>query len=139
MKRNRKWGIGGTRGTIVVEAALTLPLLALLMVGVLEFGRILMIKQIITNAAREGARVAAVNLNDTEALDSATAVAQDYLNRSGVDLSLVTIAPDFSDLNGTEAVRVSIDYEFGSDLSGWIPGIPQKMDLRSEVMMRREA
>ena len=48
----------GQRGTALMETALTLPLLLLVSVGIFEFGRAYQTWQILTNAAREGARVA---------------------------------------------------------------------------------
>jgi Flp pilus assembly protein TadG len=46
------------RGAALLEMALTLPLLLLVCVGILEFGRAYQTWQVLTNAAREGARVA---------------------------------------------------------------------------------
>ena len=46
------------RGTALIEMAFTLPLLLLISVGIIEFGRAFQTWQIVTNAAREGARVA---------------------------------------------------------------------------------
>jgi len=46
------------RGTALIEMAFTLPLLLLISVGIIEFGRAFQTWQILTNAAREGARVA---------------------------------------------------------------------------------
>src|SRR6476661_4790362 len=46
------------RGTALIEMAFTLPLLMLISVGIIEFGRAFQTWQIVTNAAREGARVA---------------------------------------------------------------------------------
>ena len=48
------------RGVALIEAAFTLPLLLLISVGIFEFGRAYQHWQILTNAAREGARVAAM-------------------------------------------------------------------------------
>ena len=50
--------IRAQRGQAMIETALTLPLLLLLSVSVFEFGRAFQYWQILTNAAREGARVA---------------------------------------------------------------------------------
>ncbi len=44
----------------MIEAALTLPLLLLVAVGIFEFGRAYQTWQVLTNAAREGARMAVV-------------------------------------------------------------------------------
>jgi Flp pilus assembly protein TadG len=46
------------RGTALIEMAFTLPLLLLISVGIIEFGRAFQTWQVLTNAAREGARVA---------------------------------------------------------------------------------
>jgi Flp pilus assembly protein TadG len=49
---------GSERGTALIETALTLPLILLVSVGIFEFGRAYQMVQVLTNAAREGARVA---------------------------------------------------------------------------------
>ena len=46
------------RGTALIETALTLPVLLLVSIGIFEFGRAYQTAQVLTNAAREGARVA---------------------------------------------------------------------------------
>lgn len=46
------------RGVAAVEAAVVLPVLIVIMFGVWEVGRMIQVKQILTNAAREGARTA---------------------------------------------------------------------------------
>jgi Flp pilus assembly protein TadG len=46
------------RGAAIIETALTLPLILLVCVGIFEFGRAYQTWQVMTNAAREGARVA---------------------------------------------------------------------------------
>ncbi len=46
------------RGQALLETALTLPLLLLVSVSIFEFGRAYQTWQVLTNAAREGARVA---------------------------------------------------------------------------------
>ena len=45
-------------GTAMLETAVTLPLILLVSVGIVEFGRAYQTWQVITNAAREGARIA---------------------------------------------------------------------------------
>lgn len=51
-------GRGGERGQAIIELALTLPLLLLVLLGVFDFGLMFQRFEIVTNAAREGARVA---------------------------------------------------------------------------------
>ena len=50
--------IKSERGAALLEAAVTLPMLLLVAVGIFEFGRAYQTWQILTNAAREGARMA---------------------------------------------------------------------------------
>src|SRR5438132_7308064 len=60
----RRWGSEMTRrfrsqrGAAIIETALTLPILLLVSVGIFEFGRAYETWEVMTNAAREGARVA---------------------------------------------------------------------------------
>jgi Flp pilus assembly protein TadG len=46
-------------GAAAVEAAFVLPVLAVIMLGLWEVGRIIEVQQVLSNSAREGARIAA--------------------------------------------------------------------------------
>lgn len=48
------------RGAALVEMAIVLPLLLLVLFGIIEFGLVLQQSQVLSNAAREGARVGSV-------------------------------------------------------------------------------
>lgn len=48
-------------GSAVVEMAVVLPLFVLIVFGIVEFGRAMMVSQLLTNAARHGARTAIVD------------------------------------------------------------------------------
>jgi len=48
----------GQRGQALIETALTLPIVLVISISIFEFGRALQVWQLLTNAAREGARVA---------------------------------------------------------------------------------
>ena len=50
--------IKSERGAALLEAAITIPMLLLISVGIFEFGRAWQTWQVLTNAAREGARLA---------------------------------------------------------------------------------
>lgn len=54
----RKRWEGDDRGAVLVEFAVTLPLLLLVLVGILDFGFVFQQYEVMTNAAREGARMA---------------------------------------------------------------------------------
>ena len=60
----------GDSGSQIAEFAVSLPLLVLFVVGIFDFTGALSLKQKLTNAAREGARVAAADpANDTNGLN----------------------------------------------------------------------
>ncbi|HEX4145918.1 MAG TPA: TadE/TadG family type IV pilus assembly protein [Pirellulales bacterium] len=58
MIRHRKTRLHARRGTAAVEAAMVLPITLLFMFGIIEYGRYVMTLQIVTSAARAGARYA---------------------------------------------------------------------------------
>lgn len=53
------------RGAVAVEMAMLLPLLLLILIGTIEFGRVLNVQISMTQAAREGARYAAIHYKDS--------------------------------------------------------------------------
>ena len=59
----------GHKGAALIEVALTLPLLLLVSVGIFEFGRAYQTWQVLTNAAREGARVAVLPDSTDDAIE----------------------------------------------------------------------
>ena len=59
------------RGAALLETAITLPLVLLVTVSIFEFGRAYQTWQVLTNAAREGARVAVIaGHTDTQVTDA---------------------------------------------------------------------
>jgi Flp pilus assembly protein TadG len=82
------------RGQALVEFALILPIILLLVVGMLEFARAWNLHQVMTDAAREGARRAV--LADTKAVngqtqDSVKAAMWNRLAQFGYDPSVATM------------------------------------------------
>jgi Flp pilus assembly protein TadG len=75
------------RGQAIVELALTLPLLLLIVLGIFDFGLMFQRYEVVTNAAREGARVAV--LPDYTAAQAVTH-AQNYLASGGVAGTVVS-------------------------------------------------
>ena len=83
------------RGAVIVEMALVLPIFLALVLGIIEFGRGLMVGQLVTNAAREGARKAIL---DGSTNSDITATIQSYLatsaNVSTSDITVtITVTP----------------------------------------------
>ena len=55
------------RGSALIEASITIPIILLISVGIFEFGRAYQTQQILVNASREGARLAVIEgTTDTE-------------------------------------------------------------------------
>ena len=69
------------RGVAMIEAAITMPLLLFVCVGIIEFGRLYQTWQVMTNAAREGARVAVLPSTVTGGVDSRV---RQYLDSGGL-------------------------------------------------------
>ena len=63
------------RGAIAVEMAVLLPLLLLILIGTMEFGRVFNVQNSLTQAAREGARHAAIHYNKDDLDVEGTALA----------------------------------------------------------------
>jgi Flp pilus assembly protein TadG len=78
---NRKRSTNPLKGQALVEVALMLPIMLLLILGAVDFGRLFMTKFILTNAAREGANYLAYYPTEVA---SSYQVIKDEANSSGV-------------------------------------------------------
>ena len=95
MKRMRS-----EKGVAMVEAAITLPIILLISVGIFEFGRAYQTSQVLTNAAREGARLAVIEgSTDTEV--------RARVNKYLTDGGLASLADSNIVLNRTTALTAS--------------------------------
>jgi Flp pilus assembly protein TadG len=63
--------IKSERGAALLETAITIPIILLISVAIFEFGRAYQTWQVLTNAAREGARVAVINGTTDESVRTA--------------------------------------------------------------------
>jgi hypothetical protein len=116
-RRSRRSPRRRRRGATLVEFALVVPVLFLLIFGTFEFGRLMMVQQIMTNAAREGARRGI--LEQSTAPEVETIVA-DYLTESTVAPATVSVSPDnLSGVGFGEPVTVTVSVPF--DEVSWLP------------------
>jgi Flp pilus assembly protein TadG len=120
----RRWFSRARRedGAALVETAFVLPIMLLVSVGIFEFGRAYQTWQVITNATREGARVAVLpEYTD----DSVKARVRTYLKDGGlpasivddtaktnVDITATTIPVDVGGTVTASAARVVVEYPF---------------------------
>ncbi len=77
----------GEKGQSLVEFALVVPLLLLLVIGIAEFGRAWMTRNIMTGAAREAVRMYAVKDNTA----AARVRADQILSSAGLDSARATM------------------------------------------------
>jgi hypothetical protein len=64
--RGRRGGSRAERGAAAVEMAIMLPLLLLVIGGLIDFGRLFFMEAVFANAARDGARMAALGYTNTQ-------------------------------------------------------------------------
>lgn len=76
------------RGVAAVEFAAVLPLILTLLVGIWEVGRMIEVQQILTNAAREGARQAATGQYTNSQVQS---IVTQYLTVAGMPTTNVKV------------------------------------------------
>jgi len=124
------------RGAAAVEFALVAPLFFLLVFGMIEFGRMVMVQQVLTNASREGARTAVL---DGTTLTDVQQIVGVYLAASGINgatLTTVPANPATADFGDPVTVTISIPFSAVS----WLP-TPMYLGaktLSASSVMRRE-
>ena len=103
------------RGSAMVEAAICIPLLLVLMVGIFEVGRAYETWQVLTNAAREGARAAVM---PSGSVADTTALVREYMSNGqltkAATASVVVNEGASINVNGNpvSASQVTVDYPF---------------------------
>lgn len=107
-------GRGGERGAAAVELAFVLVPLALLIFGILEFGRGYNARIQLTAAVREGARAAALGENDATVVEK-TKQAATGLRPDDVSVTVVP-AGGCSSLAADDDVAVDGTYPFTFDI-----------------------
>src|SRR5262245_59630018 len=118
------------RGAELIEFALVLPLLLLLVLGIVDFGFLFQRFEVVTNAAREGARLAV--LPGYVSGDVVSRV-NTYLTEGGVPFDATHLQVQVTDVSITIAagktvdakevqVRYFHDYLFLGGVLGWFGG-----------------
>ncbi len=112
--RKRSCSIPADRGAAAVEFALVLPLLMMLVMGGIDWGFYFFQAQVVTNAAREGARAGSLEI-DEDGIDNgplaeniAKSTAETYLTNGLLDPSIAQVIP--SAPLGAGTIRVDITY-----------------------------
>src|SRR5215471_1529570 len=116
------------RGAAAVELALVLPVLLLLVFGIIDFGRALNAQITLTQAAREGARLAALGQPSVASRTQAAAT-----GLSQVAVTVTTCAPGAGP-SANAQVQVSYQFSFVTPL-GAIAGMFGGTGFGSPVML----
>jgi Flp pilus assembly protein TadG len=114
---NQKRQLSGERGQTMVEFALVLPLLCVLLFGVIQFGIVFNNYVTLTDAARAGARKAAVSRGSSNPAGLCVQQVRDAspnLNQTNLSVSCSS-----SWAAGTD-VTVSASYPYSISLLGWV-------------------
>ena len=106
------------RGAAAVEFALVVPVLLLLVLGIVEFGRIYNIQTTLSAAAREGARTMALENSPPNARTAAKNVAAPVVALTD---GQVVVSPSACPVSGTAVtatVRITVPVALITDLFG---------------------
>ena len=138
----------GEEAAQLVEFALVLPMLLLVILGIAEFGFIFQRYEVVTNAAREGARMAVLPGYTTADVIARVRV---YVTNGRVPTTVtnpnivvtdVTI-PVGAGLPSINAKRVSVTYTHGytflPKISTWFGATYTTVPLKAVAEMRKEA
>jgi len=103
--------IRSEKGAALLEAAITVPIILLISVGIFEFGRAYQTQQVLVNAAREGARIAVIE-GTTD--DKVRARVRDYATGGGLKTLAdgnILVKRNVA-MTGTTASSVEVRYPF---------------------------
>ena len=127
MSRTRR----GDRGQATVELALVLPLVAVLVLVVLQVGLVVRDHVLVEHSAREAARAASVADADRSSAANRAAV-----RAADLDAGRLRVSSNVTD--GGERVAVHIDYRSATDVP-LVGLLLPDVELRGDAVMRVEA
>ncbi|UCG59707.1 MAG: pilus assembly protein [Phycisphaerales bacterium] len=123
------------RGTAVVEAAIVFPLLLILTLGAIEYGWLFLKAQLVTNAARQGARIGILE-DATEA--EVLAIIDGLMIAGGLPVYTPTLS-DTTLPDGRAGILVQIQVPCSDILIVNAPSLfPTPEYLRATVTMAKE-
>jgi hypothetical protein len=129
---------------VLAEFAIVLPVFIIIILGMLEIGRAIMVQQILTNAAREGARLAIIQGATTTSVTNAIVGDEGYLVRAslGVPGREIEIldgdgsAVDVEDVEPHDPIQIVVTVP--TDEVGWIGKFITDDTMRAACQMRKE-
>ena len=131
------------RGSELIEFALVFPLLLMVVLAIVDFGFLFQRYEVLTNAAREGARVAVLNGYSTTDIQNRV---QSYATAGGLPVAPTVSITNSSITAGATtwpAKTVSVfyphQYLFLGGIAGWFGGSFTSVTLTAASTMRTES
>jgi Flp pilus assembly protein TadG len=112
------WKTRAERGQTMVEFALALPILALLLIAIVQLGVVLNTYVEVTDAARVGARKASVSRTDPGGVATAIAAARDSTSSLDEDQLDVSLTPQ--PWPKGSPIEVQVTYPVSIDILGFV-------------------
>jgi len=127
--------VNSDSGAVAVEFALVMIPLMMILLGVIDFGRAYSQQLTLTEAARVGARIIAVQNNPTAAAGSieATAAGAGMTRASGLSFDPLPACPTGAQVPGN--ITVTVSYPLTS-LTGWFDSLFSGEHLTGKGVMR---
>jgi Flp pilus assembly protein TadG len=129
--RRRKLRVGAA----ATEFAIVAPVFFLMVVGFIEFGRALMVQQVLINASRVGARMASTTGATTS---SVTTAVSDYATNVAVPGVSVAVSPDPAAAAAGTVITVTTSVPFGNVSWMTSPWFLGGKTLTANSQMRKE-
>lgn len=128
------YNVKNKKGQSLVETALILPIILLLLTAIVDFGLLFNNYLTVSNAAREGARKAAVGGSDAQINSTVSNVASTLIP----DRLTITITPTGSGRTQGDPVTVTVQYDYSmvTPIIGAI--LPGPIQLETSTTMRCE-
>ncbi len=132
--RRPPFGRKRRRGAAAVEFALVAPVLFLVIFGIVEVGRAIMVQQLLTNASREGARHAVI---ESSTSGEVVQLIQEYLNYCSISHAEIQITPEnLATLGPGDSVSVGIKVPL--DKVSWVPIMNLNIIMSAKSVMKAE-
>ena len=100
------------RGATMVELALVLSSLIMMLLGIMEYGRFVMIKQVVDNATREGAHL-------TLSADGSDSTSYSYQTTSSIQAAVTNAMGGVDAILGGLSIQVYLADSSGNNIGSW--------------------
>jgi Flp pilus assembly protein TadG len=121
----------------MVEFAVVAPVFLILITGIIELGRAIVVQQLLTNASREGARIG--GYDTTNSTSTVTTAVNSYLSNVRISGATTTVSPNpLSSAKDGDSVSVTVSIPFSSVSYLPAPVYMAGTTLRATTVMLRQ-